>query len=299
MHKLKRFYWQLRATKGLIVKWMCESLLAELGIKFRFFIRRKYEANRLERDLIVSLTSYPPRFSKLHLTLYSLIDQSYKPDKVVLWIAHQDRNQIPDKVKKLENKELIEIQYCEDLGPGKKIIPALVAYPESHIVTADDDICYQRNWLKTLINSWDGNTSTVVAHRVHRIKVDNSGLLLPYAEWEFDISDTLPHSLNFATGCGGVLYPVGCLHPLAVDKKLYMEACPRQDDIWLYWMEQMQSTRVKFSGHPQKLVSWLGSAKSSLASSNLDGQGNDECIAKLLKLSFLNLQKNRYDSYLD
>ena len=49
----------------------------------------------LATELIVSLTSYPPRFAVLAKTLRSLIDQRVKPDRLVLWIAHDDTAQLP------------------------------------------------------------------------------------------------------------------------------------------------------------------------------------------------------------
>src|SRR6056297_1722336 len=52
----------------------------------------------LPGELIVSLTSYPKRFKTLPLTLASILNQSVKPNKVILWIAYEDKSKLPKKV---------------------------------------------------------------------------------------------------------------------------------------------------------------------------------------------------------
>ena len=74
--------------------------------------------HRLDREVVVSLTSFPPRFSTLHLTLRTLLNQSVSPDRIVLWIAHQDMALLPRKVLALQTQG-IEIRPCDDLRSFK------------------------------------------------------------------------------------------------------------------------------------------------------------------------------------
>ena len=53
--------------------------------------------HRLPSELIVSLTSYPPRFKTLHLTIKSLLDQTVRPDRIILWIGRGAMDLIPDR----------------------------------------------------------------------------------------------------------------------------------------------------------------------------------------------------------
>lgn len=281
---VKKFYWQCRATKYRNCIWILESIMAEITVRARHLLRRPGKLNSLEKDLILSLTSYPPRFSKLHLTLYSLLDQSCKPDKVVLWIAEQDIELLTKEVLKLQKTGQLEINKCQDLGPGKKILPTLKNFGGAHVVTADDDICYQRNWLQALIDGWDGDQKTVVAHRVHRITINQNGDINPYLQWEFDIRSMERNALNFATGVGGVLYPSGCLDARVSDIKSYVALCFWQDDVWLYWMERLCSTYVIFSGYDAKLTTWSGANATGLANRNLGSNENDICIKKMLEV---------------
>ncbi len=108
-------------------------------VTFSFPMRRKGKAHGLPSPLIISLTSYPARFGKLHLTLKCLLSQSMAADKVVLWIAHQDKAALTPAILNLQ-KVGLQIGYCDDLRSYKKIIPTRQNYPDSFIVTADDDL---------------------------------------------------------------------------------------------------------------------------------------------------------------
>jgi hypothetical protein len=99
---------------------------------------------------IVSLTSYGKR---LRMTapyaIITLLNQSVRPDKIVLWVGHGDKENIPAIMNRLTKKGL-EIRFCEDVKSYTKLVPALREFPEDCIITSDDDIYYPKNWLKLL-----------------------------------------------------------------------------------------------------------------------------------------------------
>ncbi|TAM63345.1 MAG: hypothetical protein EPN49_02390 [Rhodanobacter sp.] len=55
----------------------------------------------LDSQLIVSMTSYGPRFKWLHLTINSLLEQTIIPDAILLWISDDEINDLPDSVRDL------------------------------------------------------------------------------------------------------------------------------------------------------------------------------------------------------
>ena len=69
-----------------------------------------------ERLVIASLTSYPARINTVYYAIKSIMLQTYKPDKIILWLAEsQFENQLlPENIIELEDKGL-EIRYCPDL----------------------------------------------------------------------------------------------------------------------------------------------------------------------------------------
>ena len=62
-----------------------------------------------EKGLIISLTSFPQRMYEIHYTLYSLLTQTVKPAKVILWLGIEQfpnkEKDIPEKVLKLKENE--------------------------------------------------------------------------------------------------------------------------------------------------------------------------------------------------
>ncbi|MBZ9538296.1 sulfotransferase [Modicisalibacter tunisiensis] len=236
------------------------------------------EAHNLPGRLVVSLTSYKKRFSNLHLTLRSLLLQSVAPDVLVLWIAHEEEKDIPEKVWELE-KHGLSIQFCEDIRSYKKIIPTLREYPDSFIVTADDDIYYDPDWLKGLIDSWGGDYKAVIAHRAHKIRLDNKGNPIPYRDWKWQVGPEEPaDGLIVPTGCGGVLYPPQVFHEDVTDSNIFMELCNDADDIWLYWMASINGAKAKRSQHNFQLIEWPENDTSALWKKNILHGHNDEKI---------------------
>jgi hypothetical protein len=237
----------------------------------------------LPSELIISLTSYPPRFGTLHLTLRCLLSQSVRPDRVILWVAHADMDLIPPSVTRLCGRGL-EIRPCDDLRSYKKLVPALEAFPEAYIVTADDDLYYPSDWLKLLVAAADQDRPVIVGRRAVRVVRDNAGQLAPFNSWDRDVTDGQARQpspdLMCETGAGA-LFPPRCLHPIATDYGKFSELAPDGDDLWFYWCARMAGTLVKKAGNSLIIVPWQGTEESSLWSSNEWG-GNDEKVAALV-----------------
>lgn len=217
-----------------------------------------YGLNQEPRDtkLVVSLTSYPGRMYDIHLTLYSLLSQSYKPDKVILWLAEEQfpngLDDVPKKVKDLQRFGL-EIAWCKDWRSFKKLIPALQAYPNAIIVTADDDIYYAENWLQQLVDTQLLTGAPVVAHRCHKLKMEDKKVA-PYKTWKKNISSVDTSFSNFFTGAGGVLYMPGAAHPDILNMDKAMALCPHADDIWFWSMCVLAKSRIGIVNPPQELI---------------------------------------------
>lgn len=236
----------------------------------------------LPGKLVVSLTSYKARFNNLHLTLRSLLLQETQPDFLILWIAEHEKNDIPYNVLELE-KYGLNIRFCKDLRSYKKIIPTLEGYPDSFIVTADDDIYYKPDWLLKLVDSWDGNYKTVIAHRAHKIRFDNKENLAPYRSWKWQVGpEEAADGLIVPTGCGGVMYPPRVFHKDVTKSETFIELCPDADDIWLYWMFSLNGAKAKRSNYEFQLIEWPCADKNGLWQTNILQNGNDKKINKLI-----------------
>lgn len=238
--------------------------------------------HNLPKPLIVSLTSYSLRFPILPLTLKCLLSQTLKPDKVILWIANEQKEYLNDDILTLQDHGL-HIYYCPDLGPFTKIIPTLKNYSDHFIVTADDDLYYWPTWLEELVSAWNGSIHDVVAHRVHKILLDGNNLPLEYSKWSLDDHNTQNASyLNFATGVGGVLYPPGTFHSDVLKADIFTKLCLNADDIWLYWMERLNKSYVRRTYSKKAMLEWPNSQQVSKKIENVN-KNNDQYIKYMIE----------------
>ncbi len=245
-------------------------------------LKEQVAKHQLPAHLVVSLTSYKPRFDCLHLTLRSLLLQEFAPDILVLWISETEKEELPGAVWELVQYGL-NIRFCEDIRSYKKIIPTLKDYPESFIVTADDDLYYEPNWLKGLVESWDGDYKTVVAHRAHKIILNVDEEPIPYKKWKWQVGPNEPaDELIFPTSGAGALWPPHVFYNDIASKKHFMKFCPDADDIWLYWMASLNGAKIKRSDLDFHLVELSNNNTTPLWHNNIHQGGNDRCVSLLM-----------------
>jgi len=244
---------------------------------FRF--RFKARAHGLPAPLIVSLTSYPPRYSTLALSLRALLSQTVQADHTILWIAHEDFDLLPQNVLDLQQRGL-EIRRTDDTRSFKKILPALDAFPAAYLCTADDDLYYRFTWLEELVDEIEDSNCVVPCHRAHQISFDASGLPRPYSEWQFEVTCRTPSARLFPTSGAGVIFPPGVLKHQAADRASAFQLCPFADDIWLFWMGRRNGALYKTTARQHKLWVWPESQQLSLWKSNAKG-GNDLQIKRM------------------
>jgi hypothetical protein len=235
----------------------------------------------LSGELIVSLTSYPPRYPTLAGSLRSLLDQDVAADRTILWLAEGDQHSLPKDVLDLVQHGL-EIRTCEDWRSYKKLVPALIAFPEATIVTADDDVYYAPHWLGQLVRGSLDHPGDVIGQRVHMALLDENGIFRSYNDWEF-ATDALTNraldALIFPTGVGGVLYPPHSLDPLIVRSDEFLRLCPSNDDIWFFWMAKLAGTAHRGLGNIFEHIEWEGSQDVGLIHQNLTGSNDRQFAA--------------------
>lgn len=235
----------------------------------------------MDTRLVVSLTSYRPRFDNLALTLRCLLRQSVRADKIVLWISPDDMTHLPTDVLALKEHG-ITISTSENMRSFTKILPALNAYPEATIVTADDDVFYGLDWLRKLVEGYATTGAKVVCWRAHGIRFGADGTLLPYTQWHTNVDGPRQSGLLFPTGVSGVLYRPDAFDDRVLDYDLAKTLCPHGDDIWLYWMQRMAGTTAyRLAGHT-RVLEWDLEPTVSLRQDNLGKGGNDRQINKMI-----------------
>lgn len=255
-----------------------------------FHLDYRYGLNSHERDIpiVVSLTTIPQRIDRVHLCINQLLKQSMKPDRVILWLSSLNftKKIIPEKLQGLEKRGL-EIRWVdEDLNCHKKYFYAMQEFPECIVVTVDDDVFYSKKLIEKLYGSYMRFPNAVSAMRVHKMSFDERGGVLPYVQWEHNYRTEeamQPRADLMATGCGGVLYPPHILSQEAFDKESIVKYCLNADDIWLKYMETLNSVKVVVAQqHEYDIWSIEGTQETSLNKNNV-GQNKNDLFMKRMK----------------
>lgn len=241
----------------------------------------------LPGPLIVSLTSYPARYPTLALTLRSLLRQTVKPDRTILWIAHADYELLPRQVLNLQSSGL-EIRRTDDTKSYKKILPALDAFPRAFICTADDDVYYWPTWLENLVDGAGEDCQAIRCHRAHEFALGPEESPCPYCSWTANVERRGESESCFPTGVGGILYPPGILRHEAVDREAAFSLCPSADDVWLFWIARRNGAHYKIVGRHRIFVTWRGSQQQSLWQRNSDGQNDIQIRNMIARYGFPN-----------
>lgn len=238
-------------------------------------------AEHVPGGVVLTLTSYPPRFRTLHLTLQSLLTQSASPSRILLWIASEDMSLLPASVRRLEQDGL-EIRECVNRRSYDKLVHALAEDPGHYFVIADDDVFYDKNWLEGLVSSYAGNDKEVICHRARYVEMKNDSFST-YSSWRICGSEPISSARLVPTGIGGVLYPPNIFSKMVLDHNKYEALCPRADDIWFYFMARAAGATVRTSGCRQRFAIWPGTESVGLKKVNLDSGGNDEQFSAMIK----------------
>lgn len=242
------------------------------------FILHGYKAKRVEdkkNEVIVSLTSYPKRIKKVHIVIQSLLMQSKRADRLILWLAITDfpkrEMDLPTRLTKLK-KYGLEIMWCEDIKSYKKLIPALRMFPKSVLITVDDDVFYRRDTLSDLCELHEEYPECICANRVTKFSLDKSDEFViesgGYEKWD------KPSFLNKLTGCAGVLYPINAFHKDILDESIFMNECRTNDDIWFWLMGVLNEKRVVANSKKNHLlVLYVPGTQRNIALSEINDRG--------------------------
>lgn len=196
------------------------------------------------KEIIVSLTTFGKRLSEVYLPIESIMQGTLKPNRIILWISEEYQNKpLPILIQNQINRGL-EVEFCKDIGSYTKLIPVLKKYPESVIVTIDDDLIYNFDMLEKLVTAYLQQPTFIHANRVHKIKLDQNNKPLPYFKWNWESKECGPSFLNFLTGVGGVLYPPHCLDQEVFNQNVFLDICKYADDVWFYAMAIKKGTMI-------------------------------------------------------
>lgn len=108
--------------------------------------------------IIVSLTTIPPRFKYLFITIDSILNQTIKPDKIVINIPEKYNNFSYDSLPNISSDIVIIHRQTKDYGPATKLLGlySLDLYDnmnnEDIIIVIDDDRVYNNKLIENMLD---------------------------------------------------------------------------------------------------------------------------------------------------
>ena len=202
-----------------------------------------------QKQVIVSLTSFPAAIPFAIRAIRSVLDGIEKPDKLVLYVTFSQfpEGKIQQELYALMNENpIFEVRdYADDIRSYRKLIPELMDFPDAIIVTVDDDVLYHKNMLRSLLYWNKCYPDVIFAHRSKKIKLNK-----PYQKWpKYRWYSFLARKLHFSyrtmqTGVGGVLYPPDSLHTEMLKPEIFREMAPTTDDIFFWAAAVAKGTKI-------------------------------------------------------
>jgi len=199
-----------------------------------------------EKQIIISMATYNKRYATIYPALKSILLQTLRPDKIIVWLDKENKeNRISPEMKDLE-KYGIEYRYTTlELRSHKKYFQVMQEFPNDIIITVDDDAFYSPNMISSLMKSYKKHPDAISARRVHLITTDNNNQINPYSKWKIEYrKHKKPSHFLCAIGCGGILYPPHLLSTETFNYANIMRLSPNADDLWLKTMELLSDVKV-------------------------------------------------------
>lgn len=203
-----------------------------------------------DTDFVISLTSYGKRVEdSLPYALFSLVTQTERPHIIVVYLDENNWSNevLPPLLKKLQRVGVV-FSYCEDIRSFKKLIPALKQFPNNPIITVDDDFYYHPEYLAWMTEAYKLSDKKTILGQWGCIPEKKNGQYIPYNEWK-DCKHGDENSPISFYGCG-CCYPPHIFDDEILKQDVFMNLCPKADDLWFWVMEERLSIERKYI--PQK-----------------------------------------------
>lgn len=234
--------------KKLIKKLLEKSTLKKMNIITSCPRIKGVTEEKRTKQVIISLTSFPARIDSVYKTIVTLLNQKYLPDRVILWLAKEQFpkgiEDIPSKILMLQQHGL-EIKWFYDIKAYKKLIPALLEFPDDIIITVDDDWYYSTLLVEILMEEHEKYPDEIICHAATHPVIDENGYLKSSGE-NIDYRGTTSY-FNKLLGGSGVLFPPHSLDKEVLNENVFMNIAPTNDDIWFWAMAVKKGTKTRIA----------------------------------------------------
>lgn len=123
----------------------------------------------LTKKLIIAFTTWTKRVYLVPRLIDNLMNQTKRPDKIVLNISEKEYNEnkqvFDTELSKIKDSSLLEIVKIkgENTKVWKKFVHTLESYPNDIIMTVDEDVNYPKNYIENMWNTYLKNPFTPIS----------------------------------------------------------------------------------------------------------------------------------------
>lgn len=249
----------------------------------------------MDKNIYISLTSIFQNQTELLITLKSIMNQTYLPNKIFIYLSEEpylldkgfpNKNITNHELNDFIDRNKIIVNWVKNTGPYRKLLPLLekVWNENCLIITIDDDTEYHKDLIKNLINDYD----------IHKCVINYRGFTMKFNKLEdinYENRDTVikKYLYNFPTGKGGILYHPSFFYKtgdLIFNEILYKETCITGDDIWFNFVRICNKIECYIDNKPYMIKDYTTSSSlyTNFNSRNLLNSKNIQQVVKKLKL---------------
>lgn len=266
---------QLFAPLRKSIKWLANKRLRGLLAKKS----NNITCAKSKHSVIVSLTSFPARIANVWQVVECMLRQTTQPAKIILWLSKEQFASKSELPKSLLNREgsIFEIRLVDgDIRSHKKYFYIAKEHPESLVFLVDDDLYYDSHIIERTVKEYNKHTNAIVCNYARIISRDNRGKIMPYKTWAVIRDYSESNDLFFGSG-GGTLFRPSQMYKELTNIEEARRLAPVADDIWLNAMARLNHQRI-IHLKSKTLLGIINKHDVRLATSNLDGDGNDKQI---------------------
>lgn len=283
---------KIKYLQGMVREFV--GLYENLRIRAGRLPKNGLNSDHRETKIIVSLTSFPERISIAYYAVKSLMQQSVKADKIILWLAE---SQFPDRKLPLKFKKLtkrgLEIRFTpDDLKSHKKYYYALQEQnPDEVVITFDDDIIYEKMAIERLVKKHREFPDKIICNRGVRLRLDNNKIKRNRQNSLLNDEGLKSPSFLLVPSTGaGCLYPYGIMPVSTYDKDAIRQTAFTADDLWI-WYNSLKGGIgvVKTKKLSRVLCEIKGHSSQKLSDINDSGCENDRVLQRF-DFSQINLE---------
>lgn len=250
------------------------------------------DARLCNEEVVVSLTTFGTRLFEVYLAIESIMQGTVKPNRIVLWLSNELENEALPQTLLNQQRRGLEICYCRDVRSYTKLLPALNKYPNSNIITIDDDILYPVDLVENLVYAHKMAPNCVCANRVHSMPSILGTNYTPMNTWPMYEGRPTASQRFLCEGYAGALYPPKVFDSEIFNEEVFMADCKYADDVWFKAMELKCDVPVYYANVNREISEFLVNPRAQKVALKNRNNGVEQLNDKQLRTVF-----ERYDLY--